>query len=40
MKKAILGFLSILLVFASLWGANNLSQKARSRQKTDATMWV
>jgi hypothetical protein len=40
MKKAILGLLSILLVFASFWGASNLSQKTRGGQKTDTTMWV
>jgi CHASE3 domain sensor protein len=40
MKKAILAFLSILLVFASFWGANSLNQKARGRQKTDTSMWV
>lgn len=40
MKKAILGFLSVLLIFASLWGVSSLSGRSRSQQKSDTTMWV
>jgi hypothetical protein len=40
MKKAILGFLSVLLVFASVWGVNSLNGRSRSRQRSDTTMWV
>jgi hypothetical protein len=40
MKKTLVGLLSFVLVFASLWGINTRAQRPKSRQSTDTTLWV